>query len=106
MCWAVWKQRNRMVWEGTLLPARRVALQGVGLLNDWCLAQSADHAPEDGEAPIRKWSKPHDGWTTINVGAALFPSDAACSMIRRNSQGHFVGAQVLKVQGWSSSYGC
>lgn len=73
VCWAIWKHRNEVLWNGVYMSARRTVCQATSLLTSWQEVQnrSGNGLMRLPRGVIDTWSPPPSGWLKMNTDAAV-----------------------------------
>ncbi|BFG24726.1 hypothetical protein CerSpe_110000 [Prunus speciosa] len=94
--WAIWKERNSHLWEGSRASPDQVAILAASWLSDYTMANSVPHIQRSIRPP--KWQPPPDGWFKINVDGALNCALGlgGVGVVIRDSRGNFVSACIKR----------
>ncbi|KAM6553480.1 hypothetical protein CsatB_014242 [Cannabis sativa] len=96
ICWALWKSRNKLVWEKKTSAPTQVIHSAWTTLDHWRTAQdktsllSLSLLQHDNN--IERWTKPDSDTVKLNVDGALFERESAYGfgIVARDSTGHIV----------------
>lgn len=71
--WCLWKNRNKLVFDGVMLQADAVASWAGRLLGDYLTCNGLDKVAASKPKPVRlPWQAPRSGRVKINVDAAVW----------------------------------
>lgn len=99
--WAIWKQRNSLLWNNRIDTPSRVVVTPMSSLYDWMsLARSNKETQEVGTRS-RTWTPPPIGSVKCTIDAAFFDDiqSAGVSMVVRHDEGRFLMARTTLIKG-------
>ncbi|XP_075492415.1 uncharacterized protein LOC142530463 [Primulina tabacum] len=96
--WAIWKQKNSLLWNNHIDTLSRVVVRAMRFLNDWIsLAKSNKGSQEAGPRnQTCRWTPPLIGAVKCNIDAAFFEDikSAGISMVVRDEEGRLLMART------------
>ncbi|CAI9773810.1 unnamed protein product [Fraxinus pennsylvanica] len=102
-CWAIWTNRNEVVWQSRSYTVMKVIANSKGFLHQWREVHQPAATPSRIPKPLdfAKWYPPADGSLKINTDAAIFENQggAGFGLVIRDSRGSFVAAKIIPVRG-------
>ncbi|XP_073064130.1 uncharacterized protein [Primulina eburnea] len=101
--WAIWKQRNSLLWNNHIDSPSRAVDTALRFLYDWISLERSDKVPLNaGTRPqANLWTPPPNGVVKCNIDAAFFDDiqTAGVSMVMRDAEGRFVMARTSLIKG-------
>lgn len=113
ICWSLWSRRNKWVWDRVNLSAFGIKSMALNLVADWRRARQVDKVTRrDGQAQVKIWSKPPEGWVKVNIDASYRQGEdhVGIGCVVRDEHGQFLRArtnvlrslrQVREAEAWS-----
>lgn len=105
LCWALWKRRNDLIWEGIVQLIEVVVSKTMDFLSEWKAARNSVStwaAREDSVQAVEYyWRKPDVGSYKCNVDAAIFNTDNkyGVDMCIRTDMGEFYRGKTIWFMG-------
>jgi hypothetical protein len=101
--WALWYARRTIIHEGEYQSPLSTHCFVERFLNDLNILSSERTVNPPSKVVGPKWIAPPEGWSKINVDAAMSKNSGhgALAAVARSSDGAFLGASVVVVQGIS-----
>ncbi|KAL6222493.1 hypothetical protein ACLB2K_005885 [Fragaria x ananassa] len=102
LLWALWVERNKLIWEGGIFDPMRTVHWALGLLEEY-----QNHHPSSTHKKFRrervKWVSPPSGRLKMNVdGAYRNDGCGGAGLIVRNEHGSVIGAWSKKLENMNS----
>lgn len=97
-------RRNEWVWNKKSMSVFGVRSMALNLLSDWKKAnENDDRSVNKRQSVLKKWKKPPDGWTKINIDAAIQTQtgDIGVACVARDDRGRFLAARGAKCRGFN-----
>ncbi|KAG8646018.1 hypothetical protein MANES_10G114432v8 [Manihot esculenta] len=98
VCWALWTNRNSIVWEDKGQSPSQVSHMASRFLQNWTIAAASSLATAAAPSSnhLRSWQRPPEGWMKVNVDASTGPNldFVGLGAIVRYSYGEFVVAKT------------
>ncbi|XP_043812710.1 uncharacterized protein LOC110614869 [Manihot esculenta] len=96
ICWALWHNRNNVVWKAQGRTASGVFFMALNFLQQWRGACSDSTSCTNVVSVLTVWSPPPQGWIKVNIDASLNSqrSSLGFGCVVRDANGRFIAAKA------------
>lgn len=98
--WAIWKSRNKMIFEGTRPPADVTATRAIAKAREFQSATAHAQWPIQSQrkpCPCYNWSPPPQDFTKLNTNGSVVNGIAAAGGLLRDPQGQWVAGFSMNI---------
>ncbi|XP_043814095.1 uncharacterized protein LOC110619045 [Manihot esculenta] len=96
ICWALWHNRNNVVWKAQGRTASGVFFMALNFLQQWRGVCSDSTSCTNVVSALTVWSPPPQGWIKVNIYASLNlqRSSLGFGCVVRDANGRFIAAKA------------